>query len=1009
MSERFSYRDLAFAYRKAKVDVYYSDAVDLEKVAIYEERLEDNLNDLRKKLNGAKSEALAYVVKESFVGTAKLIPKALELNRKSSVFGENPIFSSPQIEWDEFYAKTGGTATYRPVADSPMDFHVLSALWIATAGDKYDQTLSVGSVLGNRIRRLNDGTVSRDSLGSFQPYFKPYEMWRNSGVLAMKEAVQRDGKAIAITADIKSFYHALNGSFLLEKEFLKRHSIALSSRERFLTELLIAAFNAWSMQHVWGKSQKIGGLPVKVAASSVVANIAMKDFDDYVLQKVKPIHYGRYVDDIILVLPGSTEAPSALNVWEWLIARSVFAGSLVTLSFEKADEFGQPDDIGISLLFKEPISLRVQRQKTKVFFLDGGPGLSLIDSIERGILESSSEHRHLPEFPAAPHQVAADLVRAISEESIRADTLRGASKLTLQRAQFALTLRDFEAHSRHLSPGQWETYRAQFFTTVLEHVLVPQNFFHLAKYLSRVFKLATENGDFAFVERMLRATHEVITQIHRDCSVEISPNGTYNSDSVLNAYLQSLGRELLVSIISSLPRGIRAEDLEGVHRELGKSFKSKSKLKHWEKRQFELLTRDLAHTPFRWEFIQRKFSSHSVNQERPIRDHKTFEKAFLKRFFSGTKVQLGIPDLHNWVGANPGDSEVFAGFLFATRPFSVQELSLVGEDTYNESSSESFGKIIASTRGFQVQQVLPLISDRNCLEIDSEGFTGKVEIAVASWKADEMRVQSTLSRKPENSLDEYRRLFSLVNKFSPSPTEPTYLVFPELAMPKEWFLAIARRTHQMSTTVISGIDYLHVDNHAVSNEVWAALPYSGLEVPTKVIYRQNKTEPAPGERINLKRTAGLELYSPGKGPKLVLNHGGFRFGLLICSELTNIDNRARFRGEVDVLFAPEWNRDLSSFSSLIESAALDIHAFIAQVNVRQYGDTRIRAPFSTDWKRDVLRHRGGRHDQIVSEIIDLHALREFQSSEHTNNTPFKPTPEGYRIADGRRRVPKPQS
>ena len=49
------------------------------------------------------------------------------------------------------------------------------------------------------------------------------------------------------------------------------------------------------------------------------------------------------------------------------------------------------------------------------------------------------------------------------------------------------------------------------------------------------------------------------------------------------------------------------------------------------------------------------------------------------------------------------------------------------------------------------------------------------------------------------------------------------------------------------------------------------------------------------------------------------------------------------------------NSDTETFNALVESAALDIHAYIIQCNNRQYGDSRIRAPYKDRWKRDLLR------------------------------------------------------
>lgn len=173
-----------------------------------------------------------------------------------------------------------------------------------------------------------------------------------------------------------------------------------------------------------------------------------------------------------------------------------------------------------------------------------------------------------------------------------------------------------------------------------------------------------------------------------------------------------------------------------------------------------------------------------------------------------------------------------------------------------------------------------------------------------------------------------------------------------------------------------------------------------------MIYRQDKQRPAQHEEQELQRLAGIEM-KPDKTWKTppIVQHGDFRFALLVCSELTNISYRAALRGEIDALFVPEWNQDTETFNALVESAALDIHTYIIQCNDRQYGDSRIRAQFKDSWRRDVLRVKGGISDYCVTGQIDVQALRRFQSSHRSANGPFKPVPDGFVINHNRKVLP----
>ncbi|MCV4731844.1 hypothetical protein OFB80_28560, partial [Escherichia coli] len=98
-----------------------------------------------------------------------------------------------------------------------------------------------------------------------------------------------------------------------------------------------------------------------------------------------------------------------------------------------------------------------------------------------------------------------------------------------------------------------------------------------------------------------------------------------------------------------------------------------------------------------------------------------------------------------------------------------------------------------------------------------------------------------------------------------------------------------------------------------------------------------------------------------------------------CSELQNSKARIRFQGALDALMVLSWNKDLDTFASLIESAALDIHAYTILVNNRKYGDSRVRSPAKEPFMRDIARVKGGDNDFVVAATLDIDSLRAFQS------------------------------
>ena len=123
----------------------------------------------------------------------------------------------------------------------------------------------------------------------------------------------------------------------------------------------------------------------------------------------------------------------------------------------------------------------------------------------------------------------------------------------------------------------------------------------------------------------------------------------------------------------------------------------------------------------------------------------------------------------------------------------------------------------------------------------------------------------------------------------------------------------------------------------------------------------------------------------------VIHHGAFAFSTLICSELTNVWARSRLRGAIDALFVLAWNKDIHGFSSIIESAATDLHAYIIHANNNLYGDNRIRSPEKDEWRRDVVRLKGGEGVFCVVGKLDVMELRKFQQNWDPNDY-YSPNP-----------------
>lgn len=984
----FNLNELVIAYRKAKVDVYYMGGHSALDILEYEENLTENLQKLSLKLQNSD---LNWLQDTNYLGGWYPAPKQISFEDQKNEENTNLICSDPQHNFHLLLSKSTVKAEFRLMAKLSMDFHVLASLWILKVGHKYDEKLS-NHAYGNRLRRKAEGSgINTLSLGSFAPYIKPFRDWRDNGIDTMYSALDEKKSIVALTADVKSFYHELNPQFLLSPDFLNIINLTLDEEEKYLTKLFVESLINWAKSTPLKK-----GLPVGLPASAIVANMALIELDRVIQKEIVPLYYGRYVDDILLVMENGSTFNSAEDIWEW-----VFIRSKTLLHWENDNK----KTIVYTPEYLSDSKIVFEKSKTKAFLLKGDSGKALVDSLKRQIHERASEWRALPNLPSNPDHIATDLLSAVQSDGENADNLRKADSLSMRRSGFALKLRDFEAYERDLHPEAWSNHRHAFLRAFTDHVLVLPSFFELATYLPRVIRLAVACEDFFELKRMIDHLDELTNVVYENSEVAIKSCENSNQPEkheIINLWRETISKILDENIKAAFPLRMH-KDKKKLWNDLFSNisnFTLTTDIEDIRNCTRRLFNHDLAHTPFRYIGLPKELiRSKNFPSKKNITCFKE-AKAFLP-----SPVYEGLKVISKELQFSSSDLPF--GLIFATRPYSLTEIYLLFKTPYHSSVQERIVSSVLALRGFSPEGNMPLEISKDILEIDNQDTSDKKLIAVASWKTKFESWTASVTGDEDPDRSRYRRLNRLLNEVLKHDIKPNYLILPELSIPAQWFMRIAHKLQGKGISLVCGIEYLHRTKKQVSNQVWAALSHDGLGFPSFVIYRQDKQSPAIHEESELFNIAGLTMKPLLKwtNPPIV-KHGDFYFSMLICSELTNIAYRADLRGKIDALFVPEWNQDTESFNALVESAALDIHAYIIQCNDREYGDSRIRAPYKDPWKRDLVRIKGGKNDYYVIGEIDIKSLREFQSCHRSPDKPYKPVPDGFKIDFDRKTMPK---
>lgn len=1049
--------DLLVAYRKAKADCFFENTFPTAiKFAEYEQDLLTNLNGLLRRLKRDSG----FEGNEDLIGEFRLLPKKLSTARKPNGTENGHVhFSKPERAVEDQFKNYDITPEFRIVGDFPVNTHIISALWINMIGHQFDARLD-DCCYGARLKRIrNDELFTEEderpfhisSIGSFVPYFQPYQRWRSDGLKAIRDELEKDRDIIAVSLDLKSYYHfidplAISGTGLLEALNLK-----LADDEKVFTKQLASFLCAWAEgakkfgQSVGGKKTKIsGGLVIGLTCSRVISNVLLHKWDRLVLEKLAPIHYGRYVDDMFLVLRDTGTITNSLDLMNVLQSRM---GKNCISQNTKNDKVWQINQ-GLDIQGASRISL--QSDKQKLFVLQGRAGLDLLDSIEKEIYELSSEHRLMPSPDQLEHSTAAKVLSAAGSVGENADTLRRADGLTIRRLGWSLQLRHVETLARDLPASQWKEQREEFYQFAHNHILRADNLFAHFSYLPRLLGFAISMNEWEQAEQIAVKSYRAIDTLASEVSIgkTIRINGCdARVSSDFWGYIKGTLTWLFIDAAaryhdpSKLFLGERSSKKKRLSRlflnQILETLTEFEKLLHlsFDFAEFEekaplVASADLAKEAY-------KYILNSRSAEKLVEKGNTQKEKKILKFLASSEL-IDIDVFEQFISATrktrlgevrkgQKKNDSYLPYLFPTRPLSPAEISELAPECVGLPSASgkaspfspavTWAKYTQVLRGVWIKPTLLAAEHDNedkaskrrneYLRIGTD-IKDKVVVALTNLRTEDSDWAASASDKPNLSRRRYQKISRLVNDILKLNPKPDYVLFPELSIPLRWLNSIATRLSAAGISIIAGTEYRHIEGNKILSEAALVLADNRLGYPTFVKIWQPKLEPAVGEDKELTVKFGKEWDSSKKSPKPIYIHNGVNFGVMICSELQNSKSRIRFQGAVDALMVLSWNKDLETFASLIESAALDVHAYILLVNNRKYGDSRVRSPAKESFLRDIARLRGGDNDFVVAATLDIAALRAFQSRAKRwpeEGDKFKPVPEGFGLLDNRKKLP----
>ena len=335
---------LRSAYRKYKTFIYYDSYSSIQRM------------DLANFERIPKIFDVEYGIEEFFPQLAKVIVDEEEFDDLIDVICDKiDVISFPKHVKDSnkkttevirnFHLKNFEMDRLHYFIDLPIIGQILGVLWILRCGYLLDDKL-YKNCYGNRLNKTLLGNLKNkkseyynNDCGDFTPflfipYYKNYESWRDNGLESVNKLLDDKKNAIMISLDLKEYFYRslidfkeLNKDLFDTREYINekfKYSNENSKDNEFnlridkhLTRFIEKVFNAYSarfdrkfttktLNNRKINTKKYPMIPVGFLPSLIISNWNLQGFDQAILENVRPNYYGRYVDDILIVL-GSHE------------------------------------------------------------------------------------------------------------------------------------------------------------------------------------------------------------------------------------------------------------------------------------------------------------------------------------------------------------------------------------------------------------------------------------------------------------------------------------------------------------------------------------------------------------------------------------------------------------------------------------------------------------------------------------------------------------------------------
>lgn len=766
---------------------------------------------------------------------------------------------------------------YNFYIDAPIEIYLIDVLWMMKEGFWLIDSQIKKDCYGNSlVFETNDDSYGiKHGHYLFKRYFDKYKKWRDNGIKTAREQTQHKNDVLLVCLDIQRFYPTSQIDFSKIQETLQSKNschclTALLERIYVKYQNILDSFN--------GTKSKFPQLPIGLLSAGIIANWYLSDFDKEIKERFNPIYYGRYVDDIFMVI-GNVK-PN--NIENWFDEKFLY---------EKGSPLIIENDSKGNKRYKlrSHNNLLINHKKLKLFYFSPNHSMAILDNFQKRLDENSSAFWFLPEDDT--HD-------------------------TLNSKGFDVIYDDTINKFREISGIKNNKYGVSVFLTKQikkEIICIDSTDSNIKEDLFKYFIGDRLIDMYSLWEKVF--TYFVVTNdIDSIRKFEISIRKKIKSITIINSIncTNLIRKSLLIhcTYCKSMAMALNYDMIDSSNNiNLSRKLRSTYLI-----RQHYLPFPIIIYTNFD---INNIISSDIYNKLlTSCNINLTINK--VAPYINPRQIhahEICLINLFNFI-KNFSDTNSFFDFKKL-----IEELK--NYDLCSNINISQCKDLELKNNNKQEVDILKFI----CRNDEHENME-QIKVALSNIKLNNNDLISAIKGSPVLNSTKRERHFHLINLSTEEKVD--CLVLPEASLPKELLGTYAEHSRRKQQLIIAGIEHI-VSNNKCYNFSVVFLPYIHRGNKEVFIIPRLKNHYSPNEtREILKYRKQVPILS--HSIYHLINWRGVQFTIFNCYELADVLHRSLFRSKINIMFAIEYNKDTYYYSNIVEASCRDLHCYFIQAN-----------------------------------------------------------------------------